>query len=101
LTSVHILENGILGVEEGFYVVHRERDFDPILRGAVAQVGSFDAKIKQPFVNELQCVVCGLDEIIYLGFAQVLTISVMSGIRNYPVVSGEMVYWELSLKIPS
>ena len=61
ISALLVLEDGVLSVEEALYLADRERDFDPVLGGAVAQRGRLNAVIIQPVVDEVKGVLRRLD----------------------------------------
>ncbi|KAL8677108.1 MAG: hypothetical protein Q9224_007222, partial [Gallowayella concinna] len=64
--TICMLVHGILGVEETFYICNGHGHFHPILCGAVTKSIVFDTVFAEPFVNQLERLATGLDEIIHL-----------------------------------
>ena len=56
-----MLIDRVFGIEKAFNFTDRQRDFDEVFRSVVAELGSIDATVEKPVVNQFQGVIGRLD----------------------------------------
>lgn len=83
MSSVLVLENRVLCIEQSFDLTNGHADVDPVFGSAVAHAVGVDAVLQQPLVHEARRIIVGCDERVHFSRGEMLTVATMIGIRNY------------------